>query len=99
MSVNKGVPLWLALFKLSYACYSVLAEFEELFQPILFQSVCLRVVRCTFLVYDRVVRCKFPNDVIDDVPTLLTNKLDWESIPAPKMFVHEFGRGCCRVVS
>ena len=63
------------------------------------QSVCLRVVRCSFLMYDRVVRCKFPNDVIYKVPTLVTNSLDGASITAPEMFVHEFGRGCCRVVS
>ena len=35
MAVHKGFPLSLALFQLGHACYSVLAEFEELFQPVL----------------------------------------------------------------
>ena len=63
------------------------------------QAVRLRVVWCAFLVHYRVVVCKLTYDMIDEVPTLVTNELDWASVTTPKMLVHEFSRGCRRVVS
>ena len=49
--------------------------------------------------HDRVVVFKLPDYVVDEMPTLVTHELDWTSVTAPKMFVYEFGRGCCRVIS
>ena len=71
----------------------------ENFVGSLCQSVGLQVVRCSFLVYPRVVHCKVPNDVIDEMSTLVTDEVNWASILALEMFIHEFGRGCGRVVS
>ena len=63
------------------------------------KSVRLWVVRGALLVHNRVVVCELTYYVIDEVSTLVTNELDWASITAPKMLVHEFSRGCRRVVS
>ena len=63
------------------------------------QAIRLRVVGCAFLVHHRVVVCQLMYDMIDEVPTLVTDELDWASVTAPKMLVHEFSCGCRRVVS
>ena len=62
------------------------------------QSVRLRVVWCALLVHNRVVVCELMYYMINEVSTLVTNELYWASVAAPERLVHEFGRGCCRVV-
>ena len=42
--------------------------------------------------------CELTYYMINEVPTLVTNELYWASVAAPEMLVHEFGRGCRRVV-
>ena len=49
--------------------------------------------------HDRVLVCKLTDYVVDGMPSLVTHELDWTSVTAPKMFVYEFGRGCCRVIA
>ena len=63
------------------------------------QSVRLRVVRGAFLVHDRIVVCELTYYVVDEMSNLVTHELNWTSVTAPEMFVHEFGRGCCRVIA
>ena len=46
----------------------------------------------------RVVVCKLTYDMIDEVSTLVTQELDWASVTALEMLVHEFRHGCRRVV-
>ena len=61
------------------------------------QSVRLRVVRCAFLVHNRVMVCERTYYLIDEVSTLVTQELDWASVTALEMLVHESSHGCRRV--
>ena len=57
------------------------------------QSVRLRVVRCAFLVHNRVMVCERTYYLIDEVSTLVTNELYWTSVTEPEVLIHKFSRG------
>ena len=43
--------------------------------------------------------CQLPDDMVDEVPPLVADELDWATVTAPEVFIYKFRRGCCRVVS
>ena len=63
------------------------------------QAVRLWVVRRAFLVHDRIVVCQLPDDMVDEVPPLVADELDWASVTAPQVFIYKFRRRCGRVIS
>ena len=56
------------------------------------QSISLGIVRCTVLVYHRVMRAELPDNFVNEMFTLIADELDGAAKSTPQVFVNKF---CC----
>ena len=57
------------------------------------QTIHLRVVRCAFLMYYRIMCGEFSTKAIEKMTAFVADELYWTSKTTPEVFVNEFGGG------